>query len=182
MRPALSSCIGMRGLRVWIAIIATLGLAACAGRATLAASSAASSTPSPTAAESPSPSPSPSAPSPTPVVVPVCKVNGMVISLYRQDAAAGNRFAEFRLQNALSTACTSFGYPDWDFHGSNGWLGVHAMHGTSYFGSLGTPRHLTVEPGQSLYLKAAWFVCGVYTCTAFDRVKISLPGTRTFPD
>src|SRR5207253_6607203 len=99
----------MRELRAWMAVVATVALTACAGRAQVAAPPGASATPSPTAAASPSPSPSPSAPSPTPVVVPVCTVDGMVISLYRQDAGAGNRFAEFRLQNALSTACTSFG-------------------------------------------------------------------------
>jgi hypothetical protein len=64
--------------------------------------------------------------------------------------------------------------------GGLAWTPTTAL--TSYFGPLGSPRRLIVEPGQSLYVRAAWFVCGVYACTTFDRVKISLPSTSSFAD
>ena len=127
-------------------------------------------TPSPSPIHSPSPSTSP--PGPT-----LCSSAGMQVSV-GSGGAAGTIKSVWRAKNVSGSPCTSFGYPGMAIHGPSGWVNLQLHHG-GFADINGTPQHILVRPGKSLYFVSYWSDVTTTTgCTQFDQARVTLPGNR----
>jgi Protein of unknown function (DUF4232) len=100
----------------------------------------------------------------------------MQTTLAGTSGAAGTIYSLWRSRNISGAPCSSYGFPGMDFHTSAGWLNVH-VHRTGFNGISGTPQHVVVAPGHSMYFESSWsdVAIGGTSCRAFDRLKITLP-------
>ncbi len=125
-------------------------------------------TPSPSPIHSPSPTSSPGQ-------LVLCSNTGMQVSLESTGGAAGTIRSVWRAQNVSGAPCRSFGYPGMDVHGPSGWLNLQ-VHRGGFADINGTPKHIVVRPGKSLYFVSYWSDVTTTTgCTQFDQVKVTLP-------
>jgi Domain of unknown function (DUF4232) len=93
-----------------------------------------------------------------------------------QQGAAGTIRTVWKITNASSAPCRSFGYPGMDFHAPTGWLNVQ-VHRGGFPDINGSPTTIVVQPGQSLFFVSYWgdVTTGAGPCEQFDRVKVTLP-------
>jgi len=117
------------------------------------------------------PSPSPTSSSGPPAL---CSNTGMQVSVESHGAAVTIR-SVWRAKNVSGVACRSFGYPGMDVHGPSGWLNLQ-VHRGGFADINGTPKHIVVRPGKSLYFVSYWSDVTTTTgCTQFDQAKVTLP-------